>query len=101
MEREKVAQGPADPEIFLNCRSGGIAAIGSLFEVGTSLTRRKFWQKFPFKCHDTIRLRTGCAHDGAAGSRRLISNFTVAGSFLEIAATGMSFVPLGPKLLTA
>jgi hypothetical protein len=59
------------------------------------------WQKCPFKCHDTIRLRIGCAHAGAAGSRRLISDFTVAGSFSEIAVAGISFAPFGPKPLTA
>lgn len=42
LERKKVAQCPADPEIFFNGRVGGIAAVGSLFEVRSALGRRKF-----------------------------------------------------------
>ena len=101
LERKKVVQCPADPEISFNGRVGGIAAVGSLFEVRSALGRPQVWQNCPFKCHDTIRLRTGCAHAGAAGSRRLISDFTVAGSFSEMAVAGISFAPFGPKALTA
>ena len=101
MERKEAAQCPAGPEVFFNGGIGGIAAAGGLFEVGSPLIRRKFGKTVHSTIHATIRLRTGCAHAGAAGGRRLISDFTVAGSFSEIAVAGISFAPFGPKPLTA
>lgn len=55
LEREKVAQCPADPEIFFNRRVGGIAAAGGLFEVGAPLIRRKFGKSI----HSSVTTRFG------------------------------------------
>jgi|GEM_PF-6473840 len=55
LERKKVAQCPADPEIFFNRRVGGIAAAGGLFEVGAPLIRRKFGKSV----HSSVTTRFG------------------------------------------
>jgi hypothetical protein len=88
------SSGPRSP---FQWRIGGIAACGGLFEVWSPLLGHEFGKIVHSTVHVTIGLRTGCAHPGAAGSRRLIPHFTVAGSFSEIAATGISIASFGPK----